>query len=97
MTLAANVFLTVYVYTRLPQQSAYLFRAVPSSQFDIRHPWLETGASLSTGTIVYRVGRHTMAKIGQPLALLALYLANPIEILCHINTRGPQHVSEEDG
>ncbi len=28
-----------------------------------------------------------MAKIGQPLALLALYLANPIEILRHINTQ----------
>ncbi len=38
-----------------------------------------------------------MVKIGQPLALLALYLANPKEILHHINTRGPQHVSEEDG
>jgi hypothetical protein len=38
-----------------------------------------------------------MAKIGQPLALLALYLANPIEILRHINTQGPQHVLKEDG
>ncbi len=38
-----------------------------------------------------------MVKIGQLLALLALYLANPKEILCHINTQGPQHVSEEDG
>ncbi len=38
-----------------------------------------------------------MAKIGQPLALLALYLTNPKEILHHINTRGPQHVLEEDG
>jgi hypothetical protein len=37
-----------------------------------------------------------MVKIGQPLALLALFLANPKEILCHINTQGPQHVSEED-
>jgi hypothetical protein len=38
-----------------------------------------------------------MVKIGQPLALLALYLANPKETLSHLNTRGPQHVSEEDG
>jgi hypothetical protein len=38
-----------------------------------------------------------MVKIGQPLLLLALYLANPKEILCLINTRGPQHVLEEDG
>jgi hypothetical protein len=38
-----------------------------------------------------------MAEISQPLALLALYLANPIEILRHINTQGPQHVLEEDG
>ncbi len=38
-----------------------------------------------------------MVKIGQPLALLALYLANPKEILRHINTRGPKHVLEEDG
>jgi hypothetical protein len=38
-----------------------------------------------------------MVKIGQPLALLALYLANPKEILRLINRRGPQHVLEEDG
>jgi hypothetical protein len=38
-----------------------------------------------------------MVKIGQPLALLALYLANPKEILRHINTRGSKHVLEEDG
>ena len=38
-----------------------------------------------------------MVKIGQPLALLALYLTNPKEILRLVNTRGPQHVSEEDG
>jgi hypothetical protein len=38
-----------------------------------------------------------MVKIGQPLALLALYLANPKEILRLVNTRGPQHVLEEDG
>ncbi len=38
-----------------------------------------------------------MVKIGQPLALLAFYLANPKEILHLVNTRGPQHVSEEDG
>jgi hypothetical protein len=38
-----------------------------------------------------------MVKIGQPLALLAFYLANPKEILRLFNTRGPQHVSKEDG
>jgi hypothetical protein len=38
-----------------------------------------------------------MAKISQPLALLALYLANPKETLCHMNIQGPQHVLEEDG
>jgi hypothetical protein len=38
-----------------------------------------------------------MAKIGQLFALLALYLANPIEILRHINTQGPQYVLEKDG
>jgi hypothetical protein len=38
-----------------------------------------------------------MVKVGQPFALLALYLANPREILRHINTQGPQHVLEEDG
>jgi hypothetical protein len=38
-----------------------------------------------------------MVKIGQPLALLALYLADPKEILRLFSTRGPQHVSEEDG
>jgi hypothetical protein len=39
----------------------------------------------------------TMVKIGQPLALLALYLANPKEILRFVNRRGPHHVLEEDG
>ncbi len=38
-----------------------------------------------------------MVEIGQPFTLLVLYLANPKEILCHINTQGPQHVLEEDG
>jgi hypothetical protein len=38
-----------------------------------------------------------MVKIGQPLTLLALYLANPKEILRLVNMQGPQHVSEEDG
>jgi hypothetical protein len=38
-----------------------------------------------------------MVKIGQPLALLALYLANTKEVLRLVNRRGPQHVSEEDG
>jgi hypothetical protein len=38
-----------------------------------------------------------MVKIGQPLVLLALYLANPKEILRLFNTRGPQHVLEVDG
>ncbi len=38
-----------------------------------------------------------MVKIGQPLALLALHLTNPKEILHHINRQGPQHVLEEDG
>ncbi len=56
MTLAANLFLTGYVYTRLPQQSAWLFRAAPSGQFDIWHHWSETGASLLMGTIVTVLG-----------------------------------------
>jgi hypothetical protein len=38
-----------------------------------------------------------MVKIGQPLALLALNLTDPKEILRLVNTRSPQHVSEEDG
>ncbi len=38
-----------------------------------------------------------MVKIGQPHALLALYLVNPKEKLRHINTGGPKHVLKEDG
>ncbi len=54
--LAANALLTLYVYARLTKQSAHLFRAVPSGQIDILHPWLETGVSLSTRTIFTLVG-----------------------------------------
>jgi hypothetical protein len=49
--LSANAVLSLLVYIRPTHESAQSFRPCVYGQFDIRNPWSETRASLSTRAI----------------------------------------------